>query len=946
MEGNLNEQPTLWLDLQPEYIDVNLDKFVQYLFDKIGEGRHDDFYRSSMRLLCSRVHQLWQELSVRPIGDMMDEQGSTAEQVGRQVRILALYVLVEAYANAAELHKTLACIHLLMVRLSPEVEHEALLGGAIRSLTSLGRVVVKFNWNDLRHFEPYLFMKALLRTEYLPGGGGAPQWYAGFGTAMLRDKSLSLMAVTAKEYSSLKMQETLSLCDDRLKILAHPQLKLSQTKSADYEALEQFFSSFQRSMVPAAAVSKPQYRYKAGAQLKVRVRRLSGIDRIEVESIDPEYERVSGLCEYSGKFMYQTRSFCLYLKVGDILLATIDEVDGERSHFDLVHTFWDFLFDEYYYTAVGSTMMAVAMDTVGNYRLWWTEHGFVASVRENGFHEGQVSCIRIVGKEKAGGYINAIWMYNAPEGQAIDREASYREFVEAFCFEPDFEERQSADNPLSPQYLRLFARMVYVLQKNISLPIERYKLLGAVRLLSHMAADDISACYADFSARTLGNMVRFACGQFRSIEVPHPDARIEGLPGVMRRSNIIRVLMQYGDHPDEAFLDAMIDGDDELLRRLAKLVQSGNRLAGVLSGTMQRQIELEITRQLMVDDEADTDLMDGDDDYFGVEDDRKEFKTSFVFPPDNHMQPDPVEQQHNVFKGVCAMLNSREGGVLYLGVNDHGLVSGLTADFTALRLQTMDAYMRHISDAAKRTFGLELMPYIHLESIHEDRVVAIKVEPCDFKIVELDGVAYVRANAESRKMDKATRMYVLNRKVHFDASRARLENALSTAIEHRCQAVLRNYRAIETGAMENVRVEPFAFTKGNKHVWCYDLDKGCVALFALSRIGDVKVEDKPWEHQAEHREHRTDLFHQSEGQPVRIQLTLDAVAYMHLVEEYDGSESQLTNMRDGHWLLDTEVFGMEGVGRFYLGLAGHIDIVNAPGLREYARSYAQRFLLQ
>ena len=44
------------------------------------------------------------------------------------------------------------------------------------------------------------------------------------------------------------------------------------------------------------------------------------------------------------------------------------------------------------------------------------------------------------------------------------------------------------------------------------------------------------------------------------------------------------------------------------------------------------------------------------------------------------------------------------------------------------------------------------------------------------------------------------------------------------------------------------------------------------------------------------------------------------------------------------FLLQTNVYSMLGLGRFYAGLAPHIRILDAPGLAAYARDYFQNAL--
>ena len=78
--------------------------------------------------------------------------------------------------------------------------------------------------------------------------------------------------------------------------------------------------------------------------------------------------------------------------------------------------------------------------------------------------------------------------------------------------------------------------------------------------------------------------------------------------------------------------------------------------------------------------------------------------------------------------------------------------------------------------------------------------------------------------------------------------------------------------------------------------------------------------------------------------PVKLQLTL--LAKNVLVEEYPEAQKDLIpTTDDDRWILETEVYQMEGVGRFYMGLAGEIEIIEAKGLREYAQKYSKDYIL-
>ena len=71
----------------------------------------------------------------------------------------------------------------------------------------------------------------------------------------------------------------------------------------------------------------------------------------------------------------------------------------------------------------------------------------------------------------------------------------------------------------------------------------------------------------------------------------------------------------------------------------------------------------------------------------------------------------------------------------------------------------------------------------------------------------------------------------------------------------------------------------------------------------------------------------------------RVRLELGTLAYNLLCEEYPLAERDLAPDGESHWLLETEVAGFAGVGRFVVGLLDDIRIVDSPELTGYIREY-------
>ena len=167
---------------------------------------------------------------------------------------------------------------------------------------------------------------------------------------------------------------------------------------------------------------------------------------------------------------------------------------------------------------------------------------------------------------------------------------------------------------------------------------------------------------------------------------------------------------------------------------------------------------------------------------------------------------------------------------------------------------------------------------------------------------------------------------------------------LIEAIEEERQAVLHGYQSPHGGEVRDRRVEPFAFTTNYVQVWCYDPEDGTNKLFKTSRIGSVTLGDE-WQHAAEHREGFIDAFRLHGNRRYRVRLELGMLAYNLLCEEYPLAERDIRPLREGRWLLETEVAGMAGVGRFVAGLLDDIRIVDSPELVAHLRRYMAENML-
>ena len=174
------------------------------------------------------------------------------------------------------------------------------------------------------------------------------------------------------------------------------------------------------------------------------------------------------------------------------------------------------------------------------------------------------------------------------------------------------------------------------------------------------------------------------------------------------------------------------------------------------------------------------------------------------------------------------------------------------------------------------------------------------------------------------------------------ANAANIE-ALSSAIKNKQQVVLKGYESAHSDETRDRTVEPFAFTSNMIDVWAYDVEKGENRIFKVMRIHEVEVTDTLWVFQEKHKESKPDIFRMLGDSPTTITLQLNTRSKNLLLEEYPLAEKDLRR-EEGKWLLTTTINCLEGAGRFVIGLAADVKIIEGDELKEYVKDYDQKYI--
>ena len=167
--------------------------------------------------------------------------------------------------------------------------------------------------------------------------------------------------------------------------------------------------------------------------------------------------------------------------------------------------------------------------------------------------------------------------------------------------------------------------------------------------------------------------------------------------------------------------------------------------------------------------------------------------------------------------------------------------------------------------------------------------------------------------------------------------------ALGNAMKDRKTVILKDYSSSSSGTVRDRVVEPFEFTNNHIDIWAYDCEKKDVRLFKIARIGWVDILPIDWQHGDEHDKGYLDAFRMQGKAQTHVRLEMTLRARNLLCEEFPLAIPDVTE-KDGKFIFDSMVTHREGVGRFVIGLAADVKIIDSPELEEYVISYRDRYL--
>lgn len=166
---------------------------------------------------------------------------------------------------------------------------------------------------------------------------------------------------------------------------------------------------------------------------------------------------------------------------------------------------------------------------------------------------------------------------------------------------------------------------------------------------------------------------------------------------------------------------------------------------------------------------------------------------------------------------------------------------------------------------------------------------------------------------------------------------------LKNAIKNKYKVILMDYHSGHTMKISDREVEPYGFSTNYADVYAYEIATGQNKTFKISRIGWVKPTCREWENEDKHEVISPDCFRMNGKESISVILKMSLMAKSLLIEEYPLSISDIS-YEYGAWWLKTTVKDLAGVGRFVMGLADQIEIVESPELKDYLKRFRDTYL--
>lgn len=953
----------LWLELVPEYIDNNFEKVIAYLSAEARNKEHDSFYEETIQLLSERVFRMMDELASVPLyeyDEMSIEQRK--EKLLFPIRLFSAQLLIDSLPRDFEVSifsNLVACFALIEDSRADDL--------ATMLAKSMGTGSIPkgwLTWEDLKADYPLSIIIHKLLDSPLPSIT-IDSSFELYGTIIAKDGELFIGAENSYDIDQGDHPASISILDESVNLITPKDRKLKQSNKDKIASISKFTQDFTEVQKTVKPHKKPKYAIDDDLEVEI-----VGVDRdghMMVRSVNDKKELLEGIVvlEMKSLYLYWETDFTKLIPVGSVIPARYK--GGNK--FSIKDSFKEHI--QKNVMGQKGDVIPAKLAIAGLKYSWLSEDGYLIVTGPNSLYTpGDYAIIEItsIGTGENGGAAfgvidRSISSEDLEDQNLIETSIPFDEDdIKAYGLDGFFKAKTAKASIrkatcINTESVHGLYTTLFTCQPFCAKASGRYNLLAVCKTLAVLIGKDLDADYLSLLCDHLESIYLFANArtkdEYESVPLLNVKPEFSHLKSVENKCLVIKLLKGYGNPQSQDFISKVIDEkDDRILTHIALLVQSCGSLRGVINKSMEGVIKREILQCLTVGQDGNPNYEEEAGTNIGVEGSTIEFKTSFFEAPADAKEQN---QEITIFNTICGFLNSNLGGSLYLGVNDYGYVVGLESDMEKLEYygmkayHGMDGYRRYIQDRAKHYFDQSIISCLTIDPAYDNQVVEIKVRPYTYDIVTVNGLPYIRVNASTQKMTEGLKSHILKERAAKKDETADKVATLMVAKKSKTYVTLCRYSSSHSGRSEDRIVEPFDFSNDMTAVWAYEPASSNAArknkVFMLSRIGEVKPLDKKWLYESKHLKGEQDVFKMTGNTPIHIKLALKRRAYNCLIEEYPLAKEHIyEDKAAGTWILDTNLYGLEGAGRFVTGLASDIEILEGDELRKYIKDFAAKII--
>lgn len=966
-----------WLKVKKEYILENFEELIEYLshyhYDRSLE---DPSYTATVDCLREMAADIATGL----------DTGSLPYPTTTSLRLLGATLLAGKRSGLNMNEELLTMVTALVT--TQRTTNEEILEDMVTVVTDAARGgVIKsfaFGWDDIasENFSSGMLALKVAKTRFEKAGGHVSLYVENRGLAVVNgDGKVEVAAMNLNAFKKEKLKAQMS---------PMPGIEIV-VKERDHEKKSDFATRYNlaTSLVQSQLQVKPSpvtrlKEYSKGDTLIVRVKDVISY-KIVAESIDERYAPVTGNVFVKSNAEYRPADDLIRSKIrpGSIIKVKMFD-DGGKTAFSFTDALEDYYrsvaeqyggekvlltFDRRYHTGsqwISEEGIRVAFDNKTLQDLSDEENELI----ERAIDEERVIIAVMQGEVMIDGgrcYVYADYPVDE-EVDPIDEfnrlQADSRlidDFIaeardEADEMKIDVAEYIEASPRLLPALTAITAAMAEAQNGNSMTQLEFYCLTA---MLGTIGSFEKTRELAIHSMRYLSRAVAFASnGDVKSLE---HGSEIEGDAGVENREAIVKALQRYRKPTTLTATGRMSGSTDNRLERVERLITASNDLVDIIDDVELDTIKQNITRVLGTDDEY-VSIVD-ERTCYGSENANMEFKKSIVFPPANRRRSpsrvyDPELQKWAIFKTVCGFLNSRNGGVLLLGVNDNGYADGVDDDIAALYknkaivkpdADTYALYVQKLIDEAFDDYGTSAnggditklnIAYEMETNAEKKTIMRISVTPYRYGAVRIKAAgrpegyfeSYVRRSRNTEPLTPALLDEVNSYKLQQGDDTLRDMVKLCTAAREKRVVILRGYRSASGKSDREIEVYQ---AWGNRNViYGYDTVRRRQGLFKVTRAESVEITERKWSTARSQRNVELDPFgFIIDGlRAFEIKMYLSDFARMIMLEELPDAAGHIkpTAASEGPdlppWTFTCRASTTQGAARFAMGMADNVTV--------------------